>query len=54
MECGADVSGNCLMSLLISVVFFDEMKVISSNDERVSHLCRNDNSLEDLSSNGDI
>ena len=41
------------MSLFESVVFFDEMQVISSQDHGSSHLGWEDDSLKDSASNGD-
>lgn len=42
------------MSLLISVILFDEMDIVSSNDNSVLHFSRNNNSLKDLSSNANV
>ena len=42
------------MSLLISVILFDEVDVVSSNDDGVLHFGRNNKSLEDLSSNANV
>ncbi len=54
VESGSAVSSDCSMSLLISVILFDEMDIVSSNDNGVSHLCGNHNTLEDFSSNANI
>lgn len=54
VKSGSAVSSDCSMSLLISVILFDEMDIVSSNNNRVSHLCGNNNSLEDFSSNAHI
>jgi len=39
-----------VMSLLESVVFFDVMQVISSKSNGISHLCGEDDTLEDSAS----
>ena len=54
IECWRAVNSDCSMSLLISVILLDEMDIVSSDDERVLHLGRNDDSFEDLSSNANI
>ena len=48
------VSWEVSMSLLESVVLFDVMKVISSQDNGSVHLVGEDDTLEDSTSNGDI
>ena len=42
------------VSFLVSVVFGDVMKIISSDDDSSLHFCGDDNSLEDFSSDGDV
>jgi len=42
------------MSLFESIVFSDQVKVISSDDDGSSHLCSYDNTLDDSSSDADI
>ena len=54
VKSGSAVSSDCSMSLLISVILFDEMDIVSSNNNGVLHLCGNHNTLEDLSSNANI
>lgn len=54
VECWRAVNSDCSMSLLISVILLDEMDIVSSDDNRVLHLGRNDDSFEDLSSNANI
>ena len=53
-ESWRDVNADCSMSFLISVILLDEMNIVSSNDESVSHLGRENDSFEDLSSNANI
>jgi len=48
------VNRDSSMSLLISVILFDEMNVVSSNNNSVLHFGRNNNSLKDLSSNANV
>ena len=52
MECWGGMDSQSVMSFLKSVIFLDVMKVISSNSDASSHLGGDDDSLEDLSSNG--
>ena len=54
LEARRNVYGSVLMSLLESVVFSDHMEVISSDDDGSVHLGRDDNTLNDLSSDADI
>jgi hypothetical protein len=53
-ESGGAVDGGVLVSLLESVVFLDVMEVISSDDDGSGHLGGNDNTLNDLASDGDV
>ena len=53
VEGGRTVDGDVFVSFFISVVFGDIVKVISSDDDGSLHFGADDNSLEDLSSDGD-
>jgi hypothetical protein len=53
-EGGGAVSGEVLVSLLESVVLLDVMQVVSSDNDGSSHLSRNNNTLKDSASNGDV
>jgi len=48
-----DVGRDIAMPLLVTVVFGNVVKVISSDDNCSLHLSGNDDSLENLASNGD-
>jgi len=48
------VSGEGLMALLKSVVLLDEMEVIASDDDGSLHFVRDNNTLEDFASDGDV
>ena len=54
VESRGDVDGSVLMSLFESIVFSDQVKVISSDDDGSVHLGGGDNTLDDSSSDGDI
>jgi hypothetical protein len=47
------VRSEVLVSLLVSVVFGDEVKVFSADDESSMHLGGHDSSGQDTASNGD-
>ena len=53
-ESRGDVSGDVSVSLLVSVVFRDVVKVITSNNNSALHLSGNDDSLQDFSSDRDF
>jgi len=53
-ESRGDVDGGVLMSLFESVVFLNVVKIVSSDDEGSGHLGGNDDTLDDLSSDGDV
>jgi len=53
-EGGGAVSGEGLMALLKSVVLLDEMEVIASDDDGSLHFVRDNNTLEDFASDGDV
>lgn len=42
------------VSLLVSIVLLDKVKVVSSDDDGISHLMGYDHSSEDLSSYGNV
>lgn len=42
------------MSLLVSVVFWNVMKIITSNDDGTMHLCRDNNTTQDLTTDGNV
>ena len=42
------------MSFFISIVFWDVVEIISSDDDGSLHFCGNTNTLEDLASDGDV
>ena len=48
------VSDDVCVSLLVSVVLLDEVEVVSSDDDGVSHLVGDDHGSENLSSDADI
>ena len=48
------VGNDVLMSLLIPVVLFDEVEIVSSEDDGVSHLVGDAHASEDLASDADI
>jgi len=52
-ESRRDVSSEVLMSLLVSGVFGDEVKVFSADDQGSVHLGRDDGAGEDTASDGD-
>jgi hypothetical protein len=42
------------VSFLVSVIFGNIVKIISSDDDGLLHLCGDDDTLEDFPSNGDV
>ena len=48
------MSNEVSMSLLVSIVLLDEVEVVSSDDDGVSHLVGDDHGSKDFSSNADI
>jgi len=52
LENWGQMSWQVAMSLLESIVFFDVMQVVSSQNDSSVHLIRKDDSLEDSSSDG--
>ena len=53
-EAGAAMRMNILVTLLETTVLLDVMKVVPPDNNRALHLGRDDKSLKDLSTNGDI
>ena len=53
-ESRGNVSGDVSVSLLVSVVFRNVVKVITSDNNSALHLGGNDDSLQDFSSNRDF
>ena len=53
VEGGRTVDGDVFVSFFISVVFGDIVKVISSDDDGSLHFVADDDSLENLASDGD-
>jgi len=53
-ESRGDVSGDVSVSLLVSVVFRDVVEVITTDNNSALHLGGNDDSLQDLASNGNV
>lgn len=49
-----NVDGNVLVSLLVSVVFLDEVKVVSSDDDGSVHFGGDDSTGQNLTSDGDV
>ena len=52
-ESWGNVSGNVLVSLLVTGVFWDEVKVFSADNEGSVHLGGNNGSGEDTTTDGD-
>jgi len=52
-ESWRDVRSQVLVSLLVSGVFWDEVKVFSADDESSVHLGRDNGSGQDTATNGD-
>lgn len=48
------VGNDVLMSLLVSIVLLDVVEIVSSDNDGVSHLMRDDHGSKDFSSNADI
>lgn len=53
-ESWGQVSGNVLVSLLVSVVFRDEVEVVSSDDDSSVHFGGHNSTGHDLTSDGDV
>jgi hypothetical protein len=53
-EAGGDVDGNVSVSLLVSVVLADVVEIVSSYDNGLVHLGGDNESLDDLASDGKI
>lgn len=53
-ESWGQVSSNVLVSLLVSVVFRDEVEVVSSDDDGSVHLGRNNGTGQNLTSDGNV
>lgn len=53
-ETRGNMSSNVLMSFLVSVVLFDVVQIVSSDDYGVSHFSRNADSSQNSSSDLDI
>lgn len=53
-EAGAAMSMNVLVTLLVTLVLGNVVEVIPTHDNGAIHLGRDDKSLEDLTTNGDI
>jgi len=49
-----DVDSNVLVSLLVSVVFLDEVEVVSSDDDGSVHFGGHDSTGQNLTSDGDV
>lgn len=52
-ECGADVCGEVLVSLLVSGVLGDEVEVLSADDDGTVHLGGDDLAGQDTATDGD-
>ena len=50
----ADMRCQVLVSLLVSGVFRDKVKVFAADDEGSVHLCRNNSACQDTTTDGDI
>jgi hypothetical protein len=53
-EGGGDVSGDIAVSLLISVVFWDVVEVIATDNDSALHLGGDNDALQDLAANGNV
>lgn len=53
-ESWGHVSSNVLVSLLVSVVFLDEVEIVSSDDDSSVHLGGHNSTGQDLTSDGDV
>lgn len=53
-ESWRDVDSNVLVSLLVSVVFWNEVEVVSSDDDGSVHLGGDNSTSQDLTSDGNV
>lgn len=53
-ECWRNVGGNVLVSLLVSVVFWNKVEVVSSDDDGSVHFGGDNSTSQNLTSDGDL